>query len=62
MLNEYKESRRQSSIGLESLQNFEIKCVKCYYLVLSTEQIEWNFRSFVIIPERAFYISSLFLE
>ena len=44
------------SMGCESLENFEIKCVKCSCLILSTELIEGNFRSFAIIPERAFLI------
>ena len=30
----------QRSTRLESLQNFETECVKCYYLILSTESIE----------------------
>ena len=42
------------SIGVESLENFEIKCVKFYCLILSSELIETDFRSFAIIPERAF--------
>ena len=27
----------RASIGLESLQNFKIKCVKYYYVILSTK-------------------------
>ena len=44
------------SIGLASLENFEIKSVKCFCLILSTELIERKFRSFAITPERAFLI------
>ena len=32
-----KFSLQKDSIGLESLQIFEIKCVRCYYLILSTK-------------------------
>ena len=50
------------NIGLESLQNFTIECVKCCCLILSAEQIEGYFRPFAIITDRAFVISLLFLE
>ena len=50
----------QISIGLESLQNFKIKCVKCYYLILSTQHNEGNLRTFVMIPESAFLTLLLF--
>ena len=49
-------------IRLESLQNFKIKCVKCYWLILVIEFIEGNFRSFSIFQGREFSISSLSLE
>ena len=50
------------SIELESLQNFEIKCVKCHCLVLSTEIDRRKLLSLAILRERAFLMSSLFSE
>ena len=44
-----------ASIGLESSDSFEIKCVKCNCIILSTELIDRNFRLFAITPERAFF-------
>ena len=49
-----------SSLGLEPLQNFEIKCVKYDCLIISAKLIERKFRSFALIAERAFLISSFF--
>ena len=43
------------SIRLESLQHFEIKCIKFYRQILSAELIVGNFRPFTIIPEGAFF-------
>ena len=51
-----------TELGLGSLQEFKIKCVKCCCLILSTEQNEGNFRSFTIIPERAFLYHHQFGE
>ena len=48
------------SIGLESLQNLKIRCVESECLILSSENIEGNFKFFAIIPEKAFLISLLF--
>ena len=45
------------SIGVEFLQNFVINWVKCYCLILSTESIKGNFRSFTVIPEVHFLYS-----
>ena len=50
------------SKGLESSQNFKTDCVKCYCLILSTEQIEGIFRSFAIIPIIVHFTLSLFSE
>ena len=47
--------------GSSVFTNFEIKRMKCYCLILSTEWIEGNFRPFAIIPERGFLIPSIFL-
>ena len=44
------------NIRLESLENFEIKCVKRYCQIHSTELIERIFREFTRIPERTFSI------
>ena len=52
----------ENSIGLKSLENLEIKCVRCHRLILSAEFIEGNIRSWAIIPEREFFILSLFSE
>ena len=49
-------------IGLESLQNFKLKCVNFCYIILSTMLIEENFRLFATMPEIAFLISSIILE
>ena len=42
--------------GLESLQNFEVECVKCCCLILSTETIDGILKSFAIIPESSYDI------
>ena len=47
------------TIGHDSLQKFKIKC---HSLILSTEKIKGNFRSFAMIPERIFVILSSFPE
>ena len=50
------------SIGIQSLQKFIIKCVKCYCLIPLTKFIKGNCVEFAIIAERAFHIMILFLE
>ena len=42
--------------GSNLCKNFEIICVNCYCLSLSTEWIEKNFKPFARIPERHFDI------
>ena len=49
-------------LGLESLQNFKIKFVKCYCLILSTKQIKGNLRTFAMIPKRTLLVLLLFSE
>ena len=50
----------RDSIGLESLESFEVECVKCYCLILSIELIKGIFSLFAIIAERTFLMSSIF--
>ena len=40
----------------------KVLCVKCYFLILSTESIERNFALLSLISKRAFWIPSLFSE
>ena len=42
---------------LQSLENFEFKCIKWHCLILSTEYIKGNIMPVAVIPERAFLIS-----
>ena len=44
------------SIELEYLQNFGISCVKCYHLLVLTEEIRGNSRSYAIFPKGAFFL------